>query len=39
MNQQYILHKASLYFIPADENVTRGSQEPNPVFSLGALVQ
>ena len=39
MDQQYILNKVSLYFILADENVvTRGSQEPNPVFFLGALV-
>ena len=44
-NKQYVLDKASLnrirqkmkYWL-ADENVvTRGSQEPNPLFPLGAM--
>ena len=48
MNQQYVLNKVSLnrntmkasYILEIDENVvTRGSEEPKPVFALGVLVQ
>lgn len=48
MNQQYRLNKVSSkqkhtkqgYYWSADKNaVTRGSQEPNSVFPLGAKIQ
>ena len=46
--QQYVLNKVSLnrnavkpsYMFKIDEDVlTRGSQEPKPVFALGVLIQ
>lgn len=33
------IHYATLGYAPIDQNVTRGSQELNPAFPLGAVIQ